>query len=217
MKLLFFARIFSHTHIYTNTYTTVFHFSRFSREKGRKIISSSASKNLFRTIRSPSKFNHSSLYLGKPARSKRPRFPCRARKIELPLRRALLRSERSIRDFRSKAASRVPVTWPRYNRLHVRRGKQCCLSTSRSEPLDKVVESISKHSLTLRISDNPLLSGTFNCRIKRRQLAGFGPACTIYRSGEIWNVSSRKAIDHTCETLRLVLVLNSSNDRCREF
>lgn len=91
----------------------------------------------------------------------------------------------------------------------MRRGKQCCLSTSRSEPLDKVVESISKHSLTLRISDNPLLSGTFNCRIKRRQLAGFGPACTIYRSGEIWNVSSRKAIDHTCETLRLVLVLNS--------
>lgn len=79
MKLLFFARIFSHTHIYTNTYTTVFHFSRFSREKERKIISSSASKNLFRTIRSPSKFNHSSLYLGKPARSKRPRFPFVAR------------------------------------------------------------------------------------------------------------------------------------------
>lgn len=203
-------------HIYTNTYTTVFHFSRFSREKERKIISSSASKNLFRTIRSPSKFNHS--LPGKARTIEATTFPLRrARKIELPLRRALLRSERSIRDFRSKAASRVPVTWPRYNRLHVRRGKQCCLSTSRSEPLDKVVESISKHSLTLRISDNPLLSGTFNCRIKRRQLAGFGPACTIYRSGEIWNVSSRKAIDHTCETLPLVSVLNSSNDRCREF
>lgn len=49
-------------------------------------------------------------------------------------------------------------------------------------PLDNVVESISKHGPTLRISDNPLLPGTFNCRIKRRQLAGFASPHDLSRN-----------------------------------
>lgn len=141
-------QIFSHTHTHIHIHHSFFTFHAFLEKKERKIISSSASKNLFCTIRSITR----SSSVGKPARSDRSDHVSPSSRAENRVAPFL---ERSPLKYRSVTFDQRPRhVFPLHHGLviyrpHVRRGKQCCLSTSRSEPLDKVVESISKHGLTL--------------------------------------------------------------------
>lgn len=144
--------IFSHTHKHKRTHHQFFTF--LVEKKERKIVSSSASKNLFRT---PSvKVQSHTLRVRKPAHD-HVSSSSRAENRVAPPRCPALKDRSVTFDQRPRR-----VTWHGLvdDRLHVLRGKQCCLSTSRSEPRSiRLPESISKHGLTLRISDNPLLSG----------------------------------------------------------
>lgn len=144
--------IFSHTHKHKRTHHQFFTF--LVEKKERKIVSSSASKNLFRT---PSvKVQSHTLRVRKPAHD-HVSSSSRAENRVAPPRCPALKDRSMTFDQRPRR-----VTWHGLvdDRLHVLRGKQCCLSTSRSEPRSiRLPESISKHGLTLRISDNPLLSG----------------------------------------------------------
>lgn len=149
--------IFSHTHKHKRTHHQFFTF--LVEKKERKIVSSSASKDLFRTLsvlRFKVQSHTSTLRVRKPAHD-HVSSSSRAENRVAPPRCPALKDRSVTFDQRPRR-----VTWHGLvdDRLHVLRGKQCCLSTSRSEPRSiRLPESISKHGLTLRISDNPLLSG----------------------------------------------------------